>query len=218
MMKHGRNTVRTLLALLLSAVLGALCGCGSTEEAPPATSSVAGNLPSEPAAGPEPQPGRTEQLYASVEVLPDGGTSPLLSRPADCPQEIGPALGTMLSLYKSDPNRLYHVAFCLNAVAGREDRDAVAGKLRNPDALFADEWVALSDVASPESGGDADGWFYYLFTADEVRALASVGLQCRLVGNGETLSAGQLTQEQAIEHICQFNGDSFRAAQAKASE
>ena len=82
----------------------------------------------------------------------------------------------------------------------------------------ADEWVALSDVASPESGGDADGWFYYLFTADEVRALASVGLQCRLVGNGETLSAGQLTQEQAIEHICQFNGDSFRAAQAKASE
>lgn len=200
-MKNGKKTARTLFALLLLTALAVLCGCGNAEK-----SSNAGDAE------------RSELLYASVEVLQDRETSPLLSRPADCPQEIGPALGTMLSLYKSDPNQLYHVAFCLNAADGRGDRDAVAGKLQNPDAFYADAWVTLSEIASPESGGDADGWFYYLFTADEVRALASAGLQCRLVGSGETLSADELTQEQAIEHICQFNGDSFRASQAKTSE
>lgn len=30
--------------------------------------------------------------------------------------------------------------------------------------------VALSEIASPESGGDADGWFYYLFNGDSFRA------------------------------------------------
>ena len=205
MMKNGRKTARTLVALLLCAALAVLCGCGNAGE-----TSNTDDAPS----GAE----RTELLYASVEVLPERTASPLLSRPSDCPPEIGPALGTMLSLYNTEPNRLYHVAFCLNAVVGREGREAVVGKLQDPGALHADEWVALSDVAAPGSGGDAAGWFYYLFTADEVRALASAGLQCRFVGDGEALSTDELTQEQAIEHICQYSGDSFRAAQTETPE
>ncbi len=203
-MKNGRKTV---LALFAAALL-ALCGCDAA--GPLNVSGGSYGSDDAPSAAE-----RTKLLYASVEVLSDREASPLLSRPADCPQEIGPALGTMLSLYEAEPDRLYHVAFCLNAVVGREDREAVAGKLRTPDALFADEWVSLSDVAAQKSGGEADGWFYYLFTADEIRALASVGLQCRFVGSGESLSADGLTQKQAIEHICQFSGDAFRASRAE---
>ena len=80
-MKNGEKTVRTLFALLLLTALAVLCGCGNAGK-----SSNAGDAE------------RSELLYASVEVLQDRETSPLLSRPADCPQEIGPALGTMLSL------------------------------------------------------------------------------------------------------------------------
>lgn len=158
----------------------------------------------------EAESGRTELLYPSVVMADEhsGTADALISKPDGYPAEVGNALAMMMSLHKDDVSYLYHVAF-RDGKSEASTKDSIVNRLENAGTLHSKEWVEIATDVSREQG-----WFYFLFTADEIRALAGAGIECRFVGSGKSLpddGAGSLSWEQAVEHICQWAGDSFRA-------
>lgn len=154
---------------------------------------------------------RVELLYPAVEMAEahSGAAASLITKPKGYPEEIGSALAMMMNLHKDDESYLYHVAFRDGEAGDASTKDSIAGRLKNPRALYAKNWVELATDPS-----QTQGWQYFLFTAEEIRTLASAGIECRFVGSGESFSedgTGTLSWEEAVEHICQWVGDSFRA-------
>lgn len=155
--------------------------------------------------------GRADQLYPAVVMAEahSGEAASLITKPEGYPAEVGDALAMMMSLHKEDEFYLYHVAFRDGEAGEASTKDSIVGHLEDAKALYKKEWV---EIAADDPR--AQGWFYFLFTADEIRTLAGAGIQCRFVGSGESVSAedtGSLSWEQAVESICQWAGDSFRA-------
>lgn len=153
---------------------------------------------------------RTEQLYPSEGITGEAGnaTASLITKPEGYPDEVGSALAMMMFLHKEDESYLYHVAFRDSKAGDASTRESIAGRLEDANALHQKEWTEIAE------NSQGRGWFYFLFTADEVWTLAGAGIECRFVGTGEGLSedeSGSLSWEQAVEHICQWAGDSFRA-------
>lgn len=158
-----------------------------------------------------PESDRAEKLYPSVEMTErnSGADTLLVTRPAGYPAEVGDALAMMMSLHKEDDAYLYHVAFRDSEAGDASTRESVEKRLKGAGALYRKEWVEIATDPSR-----SQGWLYFLFTAEEIRTLANAGIECRLVGSGEDVSeddTGTLSWEQAVERICQWAGDSFRA-------
>lgn len=211
------NRVARMLAAALFAIVLLLSACGkqTTEESGESGKSMSDGVSSTA----EPSE-RTKRLYPSVELVREqsGAAATLVTKPAGYPEEIGNALGMLMSLHEKSPSYLYHVAFCRGDAGAASTRESISQLLQKPDALHAEEWVEIASVYPQESPGlqqRAQGWYYFLFTAEEIRTLAGAGIQCRLVGSGEGLSEEDeeenLSLQQAIEHMCQWTGDSFRA-------
>lgn len=153
--------------------------------------------------------GRAEQLYSAVETAEFHGESAFRDkRPSGYPTEVGDVLAMMMSLHEKEESYLYHVAFRDGEAGEASTRDSVAKRLADAGALYAEEWVEISDY-DPR----AQGWLYFLFTAEEIRTLAGAGIECRFIGSGGNLpdDGDTFDLNQALEATCQIAGDSFRA-------
>ena len=156
---------------------------------------------------------RVEKLYPAVEMaeVHSGAAASLITKPKGYPEEIGSALAMMMNLHKDDESYLYHVAFRDGEAGNASTKDSIADRLEDARALYVRDWVEL----------EAQGWQYFLFTAEEIRTLASAGIECRFVGSGESFSSNDtdtLSWEEAVEHMCQWRGDSFCAKTGAESD
>ena len=147
---------------------------------------------------------RVELLYPAVEAAEahSGGAASLINKPKGYPEEVGSALAMMMKLHENDETYLYHVAFRDAEAGDASTKDSIADRLEDARALYVRDWVEL----------EAQGWQYFLFTAEEIRTLASAGIECRFVGSGESFSSNDtdtLSWEEAVEHMFQCMGDSF---------
>lgn len=179
-----------ILAVLLTVLLLFSCGTGETDEGALAA-------------------GRAELLYPAVETATNSGASTFAShRPAGYPEKVGDALAIMMSLHEKDASYLYHVAFRDSAAGDASTKVSIAQRLSDADGLYAGEWVEIA-ASDPR----AQGWYYFLFTAEEIRTLANAGIECRFVGSGEDIpdDGDTFDLDQAWEAACRIAGDSFRA-------
>lgn len=202
-----KNRTKNLLVwLLLSATLLTICACGKKSNDAPAIGE------------------RKQQMYSAV-VSTQGqysATTSLITKPDGYPEKVGSALAMMMSLHEGNDSYLYHVAFGLDDADAASTKEAICKLLKDSDALYADEWVEIATAYPQETSGaqqSVKGWYYFLFTADEIRTLAKAGIRCLFVGSGESIADSKeetdgLNREQALEHICQWAGDSFRAKTA----
>lgn len=187
-----------ILAVLVTVLL--LFSCGAENEAQSA-SGIESGAESRPLT-------RAEQLYPAVEVVTNNGESAFAShRPDGYPAKVRDVLAMMMSLHKQDTSYLYHVAFRDGEAGDACTKDTIVKRLADAGTLYAEEWAEIS-AYDPQ----AKGWFYFLFTADEIRTLAAAGIECRFVGSGEVPDdGGKFDLDQAKEQACQISGDSFRA-------
>lgn len=177
-----------ILAVLATVLL--LFSCGSGDEAQPAPLT-----PSE----------RAAQLYPAVVASEHhAGTAFRDNRPEGYPEKVGDVLAMMMSLHENDASYLYHVAFRDGETGDASTKESISKRLTDAEAFYTADWAEISG---------SQGWFYFLFTADEIRTLAGAGIECRFVGSGGDLSnAGdKLTPDQVREATCQVAGDSFLA-------
>ena len=198
-----------LLALLLAAGFLLLSACSKDSEDPASgfVSEVSAQLS-----------GRAGLLYESVVSAQDSALAARITKPDGYPEKVGNVLGRMMSLHANDKTYLYHVAFCREDGDVRTDRAGIMELLDDPMALYAHEWVEIAFVypqGTEEARARAEGWYYFVFTASEIRTLAEAGIRCGFVGAGEALAEGETSGgtswEEAIEQLCQWTGDSFCA-------
>lgn len=197
-----KNRVKKLFVwLLLAAMLLAICACGKKSVDGPAVSE------------------RTKQIYSAV-VSTQGqysATTSLITKPDGYPEKVGSVLAMMMSLHKGNASYLYHVAFALDGAVST--KETICEQLKDPDALYADEWIEIASAYPQETSETQQsvlGWYYFLFTADEIRTLANAGIRCLFIGSGKGITedvnkTDGLDREQALERICQWAGDSFHA-------
>ena len=148
-----------------------------------------------------------ERLYREIEYINQDSLANAVynKRKKEYPEyniNILPALVYQMERYKDEPDRTYHTFFC-----------------SWPNALFTEEFV--EDI-NEEYGLDMDisKWeaftddlfigYYYLLTADEIKALADKGIGCYYVGSreGEEKNINIDTLEGIYEY-CELYGDQY---------
>ena len=116
--------------------------------------------------------------------------------------EIRNALVYQMERYKDEPDRTYHTLFCTF-----------------PSSLFSEEYI---EELNEEYGLDMDisKWeeftdgmvigYYYLLTADEIRALADKDIVCYYVGSGEgDVNKANIDTREGIYEYCELYGDQY---------
>ena len=107
-----------------------------------------------------------------------------------------------MELYKDEPDRIYHTFFCTL-----------------PNTFFAEGEI---ESINEEYGLDMDinkweevsnEWrigYYYLLTADEIKALADKGIKCYYVGSGEgDKNDVSIDTLEGIYEYCELYGDQY---------
>jgi hypothetical protein len=116
--------------------------------------------------------------------------------------EIRNALVYQMERYKDEPDRTYHTLF-----------------RTLPSSLFSEEYI---EELNEEYGLDMDisKWeeftdgmvigYYYLLTADEIRALADKDIICYYVGSGEgDVNKANIDTLEGINVYCELYGDQY---------
>lgn len=148
-----------------------------------------------------------ERLYKEIELINSPSESLRFSskRKAEYPEydkEIMDALVYQIERYKDEPDRTYHTIF-----------------RTFPSSLFTEAYI---EELNEEYGLDMDinKWeeftdgmvigYYYLLTADEIRALADKDIVCYYVGSGEgNVKDANIDTLEGIYEYCELYGDQF---------
>lgn len=148
-----------------------------------------------------------ERLYKEIELInsPSESLKFRSKRDKEYPEydiEIMDALVYQMERYKDDPDRTYHTLF-----------------RTLPSSLFSEEYI---EELNEEYGLDMDisKWeeftdgmvigYYYLLTADEIRALADKDIICYYVGSGEgDVNKANIDTLEGIYEYCELYGDQY---------
>ena len=153
-----------------------------------------------------------EELYDCVLAL-DGWHDKMNSLWAknniDCPEydyHIGSALVWQLEKNRENSDKLYHVIVHTDtSEAISEDLIEQIKKENNID-LNINDWVILHGWLNAES----NHYYYYMFTAKEIKALAQNGLWCKYVGSGiGDADAINMDTDEGIDVFCELYGDQY---------
>ena len=191
---------KCIAVMLLGLMVVAETGCSKSSDSSETTTKYVSKV-SQKVDNPD------ERLYKEIE---------LINSPSDCRKfrskrneeypdydiEIMDALVYQMERYKDDPDRTYHTLFCTF-----------------PSSLFTEEYIA---EINEEYGLDMelDKWeeftdgmvigYYYLLTADEIRALADKDIVCYYVGSGEgDVNKANIDTLEGIYEYCELYGDQY---------
>lgn len=229
-----KNRIIIMAFIILLSLVFCSCKSAETEIEMIAASSdeVAGNQHISENAKEQQEEWKDENslLYSSIYFQYDGAAGEAIEdmyRPEGYSDRIGSVLALKMAFHDDDSQYLYHVVLDVpSAYHVEEMLSSVSQQIREEQ----DRWTELRDPlvdAIIECTGKSEQeafkcldrlklnvgtYFYYIFTAEQIKELAEAGFGCSYVGSG----GGELPDidwknKEYVEAFCEKYGDSITA-------